>query len=830
MRPERDIRPSWASLPETFWQDARFALRSFASNPGFTVVAVLTLALGIAVCSTVFSWIDAVLLRSYPGVTDTRGLVLIETVPPGGESLVTSSYLDYRDYRDGLKGVGEVAIGRLTPVSVGADGQSGRAWAELVSANYFDVLRVKPVLGRTFLPEEGADKPGAFPVAVISYRMWQDRFHGDLGVLGTVVRLNRHLLTVIGVAPPGFRGSTVGFAYDVWMPITMAREMGTGPVFDYRGCRDLTSTLLRLAPGVTIERARAEVGAVARRLAEAYPETNRGVDATVVPVWAGHLGAQGWLGKPLAILTAVSVLLLLIVCANVANLLLARAIARQKELAIRAAHGAGHGRIVRQLLTETLLLAAAGAGLGLATVGWMGQWLDRLLPPVDFPFEIGGGLSGPTVAFTLVVVVVVTLVSGLAPALFSARGDLSRTLNEGGRGGIGGSRSQLLRKVLVAGEVALAAVAVVGALLFLRSFRNANHIALGFDTRNVVVAQFYLSNSGYSAEEQWTFCRMLRERMETVPGVVGVTYSDFVPLTSPATSPRDRLSIDGYAPAPDEQVVIPRASVPPGYFRFMGIRLLDGREFTERDDAASPAVMIVNETFARRFFGDRSPVGRTVRSGGASLTIVALVRDSKYDTPPEQPKPYFYLPFRQRFAPGLNFSVLVRTTGDPMLVVPELRRQALALNQDAAFRSARLRDAIGYSIYVPMLAASLLTVVGLVCILLAAVGLYSVISCAVNQRAPEFGVRMALGASPWSVVVMVARESVVLAAPGVLAGIAAALAAARAVGGMLVGVGARDPSTFAGAALLLLAVILFASYWPARRAARVDPVSVMRSQ
>jgi predicted permease len=384
--------------------------------------------------------------------------------------------------------------------------------------------------------------------------------------------------------------------------------------------------------------------------------------------------------------------------------------------------------------------------------------------------------------------------------------------------------------MLVAGEVALAAVAVVGALLFLRSFRNANRIAPGFDTRNVVVAQFYLSNSGYSAAEQWTFCRVLRERMEAVPGVVGVTYSDFVPLTSPASSPQDRLSIDGYVPAPDEQVVIPRGSVPPGYFQFMGIRLLEGREFTERDDATSPAVMIVNETFARRFFGDRSPVGRTVRTGGASLTVVALVRDSKYDTPQEQPKPYFYLPFRQRFAPGLNFSVLVRTTGDPMLVVPELRRQALALNQDAAFHSVRLRDAIGYSLYVPMLAASLLTVVGLVCILLAAVGLYGVISCAVNQRAPEFGVRMALGASPGTVVVMVTRESLALAVPGVVAGIGAALAAARAVGGMLVGIGPGDPSTFAGAALLLLGVILLASYWPARRAARVDPVSAMRSQ
>jgi predicted permease len=831
MRSERDTRPSLASLPQTAWQDARFALRSFAASPGFTVVAVLTLAVGIAVCSTVFSWIDGVLLHSYPAVTDTRGLVLIEAVNSSGEHLVATSYLDYRDYRDGLKDVGEVAIGRITPLSVGggAYGQAGRPWAELVSANYFDVLRVKPVLGRTFLPEEGADKPGAFPVVVISYRMWQDRFHGDPGVLGTVVRLNRHMLTIVGVAPPGFRGSTVGFAYDVWMPITMANEMGTGPTLSYRGCRDLTSTLLRLAPGVTIDRARAEVEAIAKRLAAAYPDTNRGIDAIVVPVWAGHLGAQGWLAKPLAILTAVSVLLLLIVCANVANLLLARAIARQKELAIRIAHGAGHGRIVRQLLTETLVLAVAGAGLGLLMVRWMGQSLDRLLPPMDFPVDLGVSLSGSTIGFTVLVVVVVTMAAGLVPALFSTRGDLSRALNEGGRGGIGGPRSHRLRKLLVGGEVALAMVALVGALLFLRSFRNANRIAPGFDTRNVVVSQFYLSNAGYSVEEQVSFCRLLRERMEAVPGVVGVTFTDFVPLTSPASSPRDRLDIEGYVPVPGEQVVIPRANVAPGYFRFMGIDLLEGREFTERDDATSPAVMIVNETFARRFLGDRSPIGRTVRSGGGSATIVALVRDSKYDTPTEPRKPYFYLPFQQRFERGLFFSVLVRTTGDPMLVVPELRRQALALNQDAAFRSVRLTDAIGYSLYVPMLAASLLTVVGLVCILLAAVGLYSVISYAVSQRVQEFGVRMALGATPGSVALIVARESLALAVPGVLAGMAVALAAARMVSGMLVGIGAADPLTFAGAALLLVGVILFAGYWPARRASRVDPARAVRS-
>ncbi len=705
-----------------------------------------------------------------------------------------------------------------------------RAWGELVSANYFDVLRLKPTLGRFFLPEEGADKPGAYPIAVISYRMWQSRYRGKPDVVGTTIRLNRHAVTVIGVAPPGFRGSMVGFVYDVWMPISMASEMGAGPTLSYRACRDLTSTLVRLKPGVTIDQSRAEVRALAKRLAAEYPETNRGVDATVIPVRAGHLGAQGILSKPLRLLTGVCVLLLLIVCANVANLLLARIASRHKEFAVRVAFGAGRGRLVRQLLTETLLLAAAGAAVGLLVVAWTGRLLNRLLPPVDFPLDLQGGLSPATVGFTMLLVVVSTAAAGLVPALFSVRGDLTDTLNEGGRGDIGGQHSHRLRRLLVGLEVALTMVALVGAGLFLRSFRNASRIAPGFDTHNVVVSQFYLSYAGYTAEEQRAFCRLLRQRLEAVPGVVGVTYSDFVPLTSPASSPQDRIDVDGYVPAPDEQTRIHRATVSPGYFEFMGIPRLEGRDFSERDDGGAPLVMIVNQSFARRFFGGRSPIGRTVRVQGAPVTVVGMAKDSKYDTPIEPPTPYFYLPFQQWFAPGLNIALLVRTAGDPMLVVPELRRQALALNQDAASQSVRLTDAIGYSLYAQTIAASLLTVVGVLCLLLAAVGLYSVISYSVSQRTQEFGVRLALGASPFDIVRMVARESVLLVAPGLLLGLVLALTVFRSVSGMLVGVDPTDPLTIGAAAVFLFAVTLVAGYWPARRAGRVDPMTAIRCQ
>ncbi len=322
-------------------RDVWFGLRILRRSPWFTAVAVLTLGLGIAVTATVFSWIDTVLLHPFPGVGDPQSLTLIETVTPTGEFLVNTSYIDYKDYRDNLRLVSGVALGRFTPLSVGADGRTARAWAELVSANYFDLLKVKPVLGRTFLPNEGRDQEGGAPLAVISHRMWQVRFGGDPQVLGKIIRLNRHPLTIIGVAPPEFHGTLAGVLFDVWIPVTMATAMGTGNgTLRFRGTRDQTSTIVRLKPGVTIEQARAEVAALGKRLAAIYPRTNRGIDLTVTPIWQGHLGAQGMLLQPLRILMALSLLLLLIVCANISNLLLARAVSRQREFGIRLAMGA----------------------------------------------------------------------------------------------------------------------------------------------------------------------------------------------------------------------------------------------------------------------------------------------------------------------------------------------------------------------------------------------------------------------------------------------------------------------------------------------------------
>ncbi|MGP8247159.1 MAG: ABC transporter permease [Bryobacteraceae bacterium] len=813
------------------WQDLRFGLRIWHHSPGFAVAAVLTLAAGIAMNATVFSWIDSVLLHPLPGVGDARNLALLETVSSGGEHLVNTSFIDCRDYERDLRLVSALAFGRFTPLSVGAEGKTGRAWAELVSANYFDVLEVRPVLGRGFRAEE-AQRPGSEPVAVISYKMWRDRFSGDPKVLGEVIRLNRRDLTIIGVAPAGFHGSMVGVVYDVWIPITMAGAMGTGSgTLNDRGTRDITSTFVRLKRGVGLKQGRDEVAALARRLAAAHPDTNRGIEATLVPVWAGHLGAQGLLLKPLAILMAMAVLLLLMACANVANLFLARAVSRRKEFALRLALGAGRSRLAGQLFTETLLIACAGGAAGLVLMAWMGPVLQYLFPPMDIPIDLGGGLNLATAGFTLLIVAAAMLLSGTAPALFSVQADVNSALKEGGRGGSSDGGSHGWRRLLATIQVALAMVALTGAGLFSRSFRGIMGIQPGFDMDRVSVSQFYLSSAGYSAVEQHQFCRELRRRMEAQPGMLGVTYSDVVPLGSPAgSSPWHRLAIDGYVPGWDEQVIVHRATVPPGYFEFMKIRLSAGRDFSEDDSKDKPMAMIVNQAFAARYFRGRSVVGRKVMVEGTPATVVGLAQDSKYDTLAEGPTPYFYVPFQQCFAPGLNFAVFVRAAGDPLRFTPLLRREALALNQDAVFHTRLLADAATASLYPQRVAANLLAVVGGACLLLAAIGLYSVMSYTVSQRTRELGIRVALGARPANIRWIVLREGLLLTLPGLAAGFGAAVLAARLVSGMLVTVGAVDPAAFGAAALFVAGVALAASYLPASRATRVDPMQVLNRE
>jgi len=799
------------------------ALRS----PGFTLIAVLTLAAGIAANSTVFSWIDGVILHPVPGVSDPASLVAFESMAPNGDAL-PMSYPDYVDYRDHLKTISGLAGSSFeAPFSVGQDVHAERVWGELVTGNYFSVLGIKPLIGRTFTPEEYGDKQGAYPVVVISERLWRRRFNADPAVIGTQLRVNRQQLTIVGVTPASFLGSTSVLALNLWVPVTMGARLNVLQEWSLtdRGTRQLLG-FARLRPGVSLEQACAEIQAVARHLAEADPDHDRGISSTVLPCWKSHFTAPSTLLAPLMILMAVCGVVLLIVCANVANLLLARSTARQREFSVRMAVGAGRGRLVRQLLSENLVLALLGGLLAVPATSWFSQSLPGMVPPSGLPLALDIPLNADVVAFTFLLCLMACTLSGIAPAWHMARVNLNNALKEDGRGGSGAASSHRMQRLLVVSEVALALVAVISAGLFARSFQAARRIDPGLDPNNVLVSHLYLN--GYSAAERKLFAERLRERLLSQPGVTAATYAQHVPLGF-AGSWWEDLQIQGYVPGPSENMKIYRNVVAPGYFSLLRIPIIEGRDFTEHDDEKSAPVMIVSRTFAQRFFGGRYPIGQRVRGWGRWFDVVGVVQDSNR-RPNEAVQPYFYVPFRQVYREDMGISLYVRSAGDPEQAVEPLRRAVRSLDPDAGvFDSMPMADYINAALFTERLAATMLAVLGGVALLLAALGLYGVMAYAVAERRREIGIRIALGARPGDVVGMVVRQGMALALIGLAAGAVASLAVTRVVAAALVHVSATDPLVFAGALVFLALVAAAASYLPARFAAGIDPNQALRT-
>jgi putative ABC transport system permease protein len=809
------------------FQDLRYGFRMLAKNPGFTAVAVLTLALGIGASTTVFSWIENVLLRPLPGLEQPEELVSFETNANNGE-YVQLSYPDYRDYRDHLRLVSGLAATQITPLSLGQADHADQVWGEMVSGNYFAVLGARPALGRTFSPDEYGDKPGAFPVAVISDRLWRTYFNADPQIVGKSIRVNQHELTIIGVARANFRGAVAGLTFDLWIPYMMHPQLqGVGEwMLADRGTRQLYG-IARLKPGVTLGQASAEIAALARRMSDANNQ-DRGITATVLPLWKSHLGLQSFLLTPLEILMAVCFVVLLIACANVANLLLARFSARQKEFSVRMALGAGRFRLVRQVLTECAVLAAAGGLAGMALAMWTSGSLQSLLPPGHFPIALDTRLNGRILLFTVMVCVATALLSGLAPAIQSARAGLNEGLKEGGRSGSAGQESRRLRGLLVVLEMALALVALAGAGLLVRSFQAARKINPEFDPSHVLLTRFFINTSGEDVEQRKEFCRRLREKLEAAPGMKDVAYSDVEPLGFLSAWWED-LQIQGYVPAPDENMKVYRAVVSPGYFRLLGIPLLEGRDFTEQDDLHSQPVMIVNQTFVKQYMGGSIAMGRRVRGWGQWFTVVGVVKDSKYRDLLEAPQPFFYVPFRQVYRADMGLAVYVRTEGDPSEAIPVVRRVVRETDPNVTVVDALpLAEHVGETLYAQRVAASLLSVLGTLALLLAAVGLYSVMAYSVTQRTHELGIRMALGAQRIDVLKLVVRQGFALTLAGMVAGLVAALGLTRLLRNFLYGITSTDPTTFVAVSVLLAGVALLANYIPARRATRADPMVALR--
>jgi predicted permease len=801
-------------------QDLRHGLRVLRGNPTLTAVATLTLAVGIAVSTTVFGWMDGVLLHPYPGVRQS-GLAVLEMVVGNGSTEDPHlSFLDFHDLRDNLKLVSDIALHMQVPVSIGEGEKARRVWCELVSGNYFAMLGVKPVLGRVFSPDEYSDKADAF-VAVISSRLWHAQFHGDPGVLGKTMLANRQKVTIVGVAPPEFHGVTSGLAFDGWVPLVRRAEL-------YRGNRHFEATV-RLKPGVRLEQANAEVAAVAARLAKSYPDTNYGYGAKLVPVWKAQSGVSSILLAPLQILAAACGLVILIACANVANLLLASSTARQKEFGIRLALGAGPWRLARQLLTENLVLAALAALISLLLVGWMANALVSFLPPTGMPVFFEFPVNRRIFGFAVLLSVATALAAGVPPVLHSLRANLNDVLKQGGRSGAVGAGSHRMSSFLVICEVSLALVALVGAGLFLRSLQNLRGVHPGFDSRNVLLARLFLSTNNYSSAQEHQFCRRLRDRLAAAPGVVGVSYGGRIPLGFGA-GPWSKYQVQGYVPGRGESTTLYESAVSPGYFELLRIPLLAGRDFRSSDGPDAPCVIIVNEAFARRYLRSADPVGHRVLRDADRCTIVGMVKDSQVISLTEAPQPFVYLSSDQ-MGSGDEVPFFVRTTGDPRAAIPLMRREIAAIDPKCSgFEAMPLVEYAGAAAFGARLATTLLSVLGAIGLLLAVVGLYALMSYGVSQRTQEIGVRMAMGAEPRNMVDLVVRRGMLLTLAGLLVGVAATLALTRLIAHMLFQVGAADPLSFAGAALFLTSVALAASYLPARRAARVDPMVALRCQ
>src|SRR5580693_6016642 len=804
-------------------EDLRYAAGVLRRTPSLTAVAVLTLALGIAVTTTVFGWIDGMVLHPFRGAADDGQLLVLESVRASGIEAPSVSYTDSRDFQANLRSISGLALNQKAPASIGDGENASSAWIELVSGNYFDVLGVKPILGRTFTREEYGDIAKAL-TAVISYRLWHRHFQGDRSILGRIVHINRYPVKIVGVAPPEFQGDFPGVALDAWVPVSPARERE-------RWARNF-GAVVRLKPGVSVSQANTEAATVAARLARAFPKTNEGVGARIVPIWKAQEGASRILASPMAILGAACGLVLLIACANVANLLLARSASREREFGIRLALGAGPGRLRRQLLSETLLLAALATLAGLPLALWFQNLPAYLAPPTGIPIYFNVHPSPRVFFFAALVCLVSAQISGLPPAFQSLRSSVVDALKQGGRSDTQSGHSRRISALLVIAEVGLALAALVTLGLFLRSLYGLQNTPAGFDHSNVTVSRIFLATNNYTPSEEQQFSRQLRQRLLAAPGVTGAAYSDSIPLGF-GLGKWAKVMVEGYASRPGENLDVHHASVSPGCFELLRIPLLAGRDFRPEDNENVLRVMIVNESFARRFFDGRDPVGRQVQIYRKPFTIVGMVTDSKYSSLSEAPQPYFYMSFDQvHNGSGENgVALYARTDGDARGFVPVLRREMLAIDPNSAGLTAMpLSDYISAAWFGPRLASVFLGVLGVISMLLAGVGLYGVMAYSVSQRTREIGIRIALGARQEGVLRMVMRQGLLLALLGIAAGLAISVAATKQLAPLLYGISPTDLVSIAGAALFLIAVAVLASLFPALRATRVDPILALRQE
>ena len=817
---------------EQLWSDVRLAARVLAKSPGFTAVAVLSLALGIGANATIFSLLNALLLRPLPG-RDPARLVTVYTSDFSGPLFAQSSYPDYLDFRSQSQAFDGLAAYAPQPLLLTHAGESRRALAQLVSGNFFDVVGLSAAYGRTLLPAE--ETPGQHPVAILSDAVWRSRFGADPGVVGQTIGLNGRPYSIVGIGPAGFAGMLRGVSVDVFVPLAMRATL-TGESLAERGNRGLM-LIGRLRPGVGIEDARASLAVIARRLHASYGErwSNRLGEPRVVSVLPEDASrvlpqARGPLAGFLGVLFAAVGLLLLLACANVANLLLARASARRREIAVRVALGAGRGQLVRQLLAESLLLSCGAGVLGVALAAVGVQLILAFQPPLPVSLALGLELDRRVLLFALALSIATGVVFGLWPALRASRTDPIQWLTT--RGADPHSRRRFAaRDALVIVQVAGSLVLLIGAGLFLRSLSNAKAIDPGFDPAGVLVFSIDPGAQGYDDARGARFYAELQERLAGLPGVESASFASVLPLS--LGGERRSLRVEGYAPGPGEDMELHSSFVGPGYFETMRTALARGRGFTANDAPGAPGVVIVNEAFVRRYWPGRDGLGERVvagdRTGDVPLEVVGVARDGKYTSLGEEPTPFVFYPHRQLHR--AEMSVVVRAQGDPGALAPAVRREVAALDPSLPVYDVKTLVAhLGTALFPARAAAALLGLTGALALLLAAIGLYGVLSYAVALRTREIGVRVALGAERSDVLALVVGRGLRLTGIGVAIGLALCLGVTRFLSFLLYGISPLDPLTFAAIPALLASVALVAAWDPARRALRIDPAVSLREE
>ena len=809
-------------------KDVRYGARMLLRRPGLSVIAVITLALGIGANTAIFSLVNTVLLRPLP-VDKPDELISVNSESHSGDNIIpVLSYPNYRDYRDRNDVLSGLMAYRFSPISVSNNGVNVRMWAYLVSGNYFDVLGVKPALGRFFTLDDD-QAAGADPVTVITYNCWHKRFGGSPDIIGKDVIINGRTFSIIGVTQPGFYGSEISYVPEMWFPMAMLSTIEPGP--DYRDHRDSSNFFVqgRLKPGVTTSQAEAALQSIASQLARDYPKENENKTISLSP--PGLFGAfmRGPIVGFAGVLMAVVGLVLLLACTNLANLLLARATERRKEIAIRLAIGASRSRLIRQLLTESVLLASLGGAIGLALAFWLVDAMSALKPPMDIPLSTSVQIDYRVLLFTGIVSALTGVVFGLIPALQTTRPDLVPALKD--ETSIAGYRRSWLRSGLVVFQVSLSLLLLICAGLVLRGLQRAQRMNPGFTTQNAIEVSFDLNLQGYDGARSKTFKRQLLDRVRSLPGVEHAGIANYVPLSLNINT--NNIFVEG---APQERGAnIPSAMVgnaAPGYIEALGVDLLEGRDFTDLDGDARPRAAIINESFAQRFWPGESAIGKRFSFEGVSgpwIDVVGLVRDGKYFSLSEDSSPFVYVNLRP--TDGSYLTLIVRTASDPQQMISAIRGEFLKIDSNLPIYGVKtMTEHMSLPLFPARVAAILLGSFGILALTLAAIGIFGVMSYMVSQRTREIGIRMALGASTQGILTLVVVHGLKLIGLGMLIGLLIALVGTRLMSALLYGVSATDSLTFGAIAVLLTSVAMLACFLPARRATQVDPMIALRCE